>query len=124
MIETTVDKPNDLTIHKCSGVLTEQKLLDKIQTFYDSNPTLYTLWDFSHAATNSISQEAVRKMLALVQRVGPRRRGGKTAVVAPKDLEYGMARMFQLMSDDTDFPFEIKVFRYFGEASQWLFEKE
>lgn len=77
MIETIVDKQNDLTIHKCSGVLTEKKLLDKIQTFYDSNPTLYTLWDFSHAVSDSISQEAVRKMLALVQRVGPRRRVGQ-----------------------------------------------
>ena len=124
MIETIVDEKQNLTIHKCSGNLTEQEILDTIHSFYDGDPTLYTLWDFTNASMSGISPRAITKMFALIQKLGPGRRGGKTAVVAPEDLEYGMARMFQIMSDVNDFPFKIKVFRYFGDASQWLLGKE
>jgi hypothetical protein len=41
-------------------------------------------------------------MFALVQLQGSRRQGGKTAVVVPEDLGYGMARMWQKMSDVDD----------------------
>jgi len=124
MIETTVDKSQNLTIHKCSGSLTEQELVDTIESFYGGNPTLYTLWDFSNSSFDKISNEFLRQMFSIVQRGGSSRKGGKTAVIAPSDLEYGMARMFQIMSDTNGFPFEVKVFRYYGEASQWLFRKE
>jgi len=60
----------------------------------------------------------------MVQKLGFSRQGGKTAVVAPKDLVYGLARMFQIMSDTDDFPFETRVFRSYEEAEQWLLEKE
>ena len=124
MIETTVDEKQNLTIHKCSGDLTEQEILDTVHSFYGGDPTLLTLWDFSNASVDNISSETVRNIFTLIQRIGPRRQGGKTAVVVPEDLAYGMARMFQIMSDTNDFPFKIKVFRYYGEASQWLLEKE
>ncbi len=121
MIETTVDNQNDLTIHKCSGNLTEQEILDTIHSFYESSLTKYTLWDYSNASMNNIPTKYVRKIFMLVKNRGFARQGGKTAIVTPKDLEYGFARMFQIMSDVNDFSFEIKVFRYVGEAYQWLF---
>lgn len=124
MIKTTVYTEHNLTSFKCSGDLTEQELLDTIHSFYDGGPTLYALWDFSPASMNNVSSEAVRKMFTLIQRLGSARLGGKTAVVVSRDPGYGMARMFQIMTDVNDFPFKIKVFRYFGEASQWLLEKE
>jgi hypothetical protein len=123
MIETTVDKSQNLTIHKCSGSLTEQEILDTSKSFYGGNPTLYTLWDFSNSSFDKISNEFLREMLSIVQRSGSRRQGGRTAVIAPSDLEYGMARMFQIMSDTDDFPFETRVFRSNDEAKQWLLEK-
>ena len=124
MIETTIDEKQNLTIHKCSGDLNEQELLDTIESFYGDNPTLYSIWDFSNSSFDKISNEFLRQMFSIVQKVGSNRQGGRTAVIAPSDLEYGMARMFQIMSNTNDFPFKIKVFRYFGEASQWLLEKE
>ncbi len=124
MIETTVDEKQNPTIHKCSGDLTEQELVDTIESFYDSDPTPNALWDFSHASIDSISPAFVRQLHSMVRKLGSARRGGKTAVVAPEDLGYGMARMFQIMSDRDGFPFKIKVFRHSGEAKQWLLKKE
>ena len=124
MAETTVDKQHDLTIHKYSGNLTEQGLLNTIQSFYEDSPTLYTLCDYSDASIDRISLAFVRQLYSMVQKLGFSRQGGKTAVVAPEDLVYGLARMFQIMSDIDDFPFETRVFRSYEEAEQWLLEKE
>ena len=124
MAETTVDTQYDLTIHKYSGNLTEQGLLNTIQSFYEDSPTLYTLCDYSDASIDRISIAFVRQLYSMVQKLGFARQGGKTAVVAPEDLGYGLARMFQIMSDTDDFPFETRVFRSYDEAKQWLLSKE
>jgi hypothetical protein len=124
MIETIVYKKKGLTVHKCSGSLTEQEFRNAIQSFYKDPSTQNLLWDFSGASMDLISPAFVRQLHSMVRKLGSARRGGKTAIVAPKDLEFAMARMFQIMSDTNDFPFKIKVFRYYGEASQWLLEKK
>jgi hypothetical protein len=124
MIEKNVDTQHNLTIHRASGKITSQELLSSINSFYDGSPTLYTLWDFSKAALSSISNESIRQMFSLVQNRGTNRQNGKTAIVATKDLEYGMSRMFQIMSTDNEFPFTIKVFRSYDEAIQWILRKE
>ena len=121
MIETTVDNMNDLTIHKCSGNLNKQEILDTIHSLYESPPTKYTLWDYSNASMNNIPSNDIRKIFTLVKNRGLARQGGKTAIVTPNDPEYGFAKMLQIMADLNDFPFEIKVFRYTGEFYQWLF---
>jgi hypothetical protein len=122
MIETTVDNQHNLTTHKCSGNLTEKELLDTIKSFYNGSPTLNTLWNFSDASISSISTETVKKIFPMVLNLGSRRQSGKSAIVAPSDLEYGMARMFQTMAEINDFPFVKRVFRSMEEAKQWLFQ--
>ena len=124
MIETTVDTKHNLTIHRGSGNITSQDLLSSINSFYDNSPTLYTLWDFSKGSMSSISNESIRQIFSLVQNRGTNRQNGKTAIVATKDLEYGMSRMFQIMSTDNVFPFTIKVFRSYDEAMKWILRKE
>ena len=124
MIETTVDDQHDLTIHSCSGSLTEEEFMDAIQSFYKENPTRYVIWDFAKASLADILSDFVRQSSEMVKRLGVARRNGKSAVIASSDLEYGLARMFQIMTDNGEIPFKIKVFRYFREATRWLFEKE
>ena len=123
MIETTVDKQNDLTIHKCSGSLTDEEFTKAINSFYDGNPTMNVVWDFSKASLANTPKEFVKQSSMLVQRLGCCRRNGKSAVIASRDLEYGMARMFQIMTENGEIPFTIRVFRSFGEAKKWLIEK-
>ena len=73
---------------------------------------------------SGISSLFVRETAQKLRDLVPSRNNGKIAVIAPKDLEFGMARMFQLMSDEKQFPFSVKVFRHVGEACQWLFVEE
>ena len=57
-----------------------------------------------------------------MRRPGAARKGGKSAVLAPNDLEYGLAVMFRILSDKDGFPFGIGVFRSHKETGQWLFD--
>ncbi|HUT65976.1 MAG TPA: hypothetical protein VMZ05_07485 [Spirochaetota bacterium] len=124
MIETIVDKKKDLTIHKCSGSLTDEKFKEAIQSFYDGNPTMNVIWDFSKASLADTPTITVKQSSMMVKRLGSTRQNGKSAVIASRDLEYGMARMFQIMTENGGIPFKIKVFRSFDEAMQWLIEKK
>jgi hypothetical protein len=124
MIETTKNNKHNMTIYKCSGVLTTQEMIDAINSLYNGQPTKYTLWDFSKASLKDIPAEGIRKIFELIKKMGTVRKGGKTAAVTPSDLGYGMARMFQIMSDTDDFPFKIEIFINYREASQWLLSQE
>jgi len=48
------------------------------------------------------------------------RRGGKTAFVAKKGTPFGLAKMYQLITDTMSLPFEIKVFTNLEEANNWI----
>ncbi|MBN2323948.1 MAG: hypothetical protein JXQ30_09445 [Spirochaetes bacterium] len=120
MVTITHDNENDLTIITCSGDLTEQELLDNLQSLYHHPPTKHNLWDFVDASVKNIPTEAVHRFVSVVKKIGSVREGGKTAVAAPTDLEYGMIRIFQTMTDLTQIPFEFRVFRSTDEARLWL----
>lgn len=119
MITTTYNKQGGFSIIKCLGRLNEKEIKDTVQSFYKS-PTKNLIWDLSEASVEDITPGYVGLIQGLVRRLGVSRKGGKTAFVAPRDLEYGMARMFQILSDKKAFPFNIGVFRSHDEAKKWL----
>jgi len=124
MIETIVSHQHNLTLYKCYGDLKEAEINDIIQPYYTERTTLNLLWDFSEASMSDISSMFVRQITNKMRELVPAREKGKIAVIAPKDLEYGIARMFQILSDERRFPFKVKVFKYVGEACQWLLLEE
>jgi hypothetical protein len=124
MIETTVDVKRSIAIHKCSGNLTNKDMSDAINAFYVGSTNKYTLWDFSNASMNNIPIESVKQLIILEQKRASSIVGGRTAVVAPKDLEYGYARMLQIQSDTNDLLFKVGVFKTLEEANQWLLQEE
>ena len=104
--------------------MTIQEIIEYVNRFYKSSPTLKSLWDFTNATIDYLIADDMRTLFKLTNAMGSVREGGKTALVAPTDLGYGLSRMFQIMADTEDFPFNINVFRTLKEANQWLLEKE
>jgi len=60
----------------------------------------------------------IRQIAELAERADAAWAGGRWAVVAPRDLVYGMARMYQLIRSGA--PYQIEVFRTHAEANRWL----
>jgi hypothetical protein len=52
------------------------------------------------------------------------RTGGKTAIVAPADITFGLIRMYEFVTDVQDLAFETRTFRSATEADEWLLNTE
>ena len=78
------------------------------------DPSFNQLWDFRQVAQVDVSSEALRE-LAAARSFTP---SAKRAVVAPGEVLYGLARMFQMRHDGA--PEEFRVFRDIHEAEDWL----
>jgi hypothetical protein len=124
MIETTIDNQRNLTVHKCLKEITGRDILETIQKFYKGSPTANILWDLSNASMKEVSKETVGVALNIIRSNKLNRQPGKTAIVTPLDFKYGMARMFQIMSNTDDLPFNVGVFKNYNKASQWLIAEE
>jgi hypothetical protein len=76
--------------------------------------TFDQLWDLRGVERNDLTGGLLRDL----SKVTPFARGVKRALVAPSDIDFGMARMFQLLHDHA--PEEVRVFRTMEEAEAWL----
>lgn len=77
------------------------------------------LFDLSDVTVMDVSAESVRDVARRVAlHVDPRLEEGKLAIVAPRDLLFGMARMYEMLRNDS--PVEVRVFREREEAESWL----
>jgi len=99
-------------------------MFNTILSFLKETPTHYELWDFTSASYPNISIEDLREFSFIARKYGSSKQGGKTAIVAPKDLEYGLSRMFKTMTEIVEVPFEVHVFRSLDEAMLWLFDNQ
>jgi hypothetical protein len=85
----------------------------------DYKPGMRVLWDLSQANASRMSSDDIRQIAqrnkSRVKKTGV---GNQVAFVAPRDIEYGLSRMYEMFSDET--PVENRVFRTIEEARRWL----
>ena len=46
-IETSIDYPNDLTIHTVTGEVSAEEIIQRIEDYHSGRVTLRVIWDFS-----------------------------------------------------------------------------
>ena len=115
-----ISKHEDLTVHDVTGSASEMQMYDAIEKFYQEEPTALLLWDMSQADVSHVTPDILRNFAKKSAILGVNRQGGRTAVVAPKDLQYGLARMSEVFLEAESAPFSFRVFRTRDEALQWL----
>jgi len=109
-----------LSVH--TGTITDEEFLESYRTLledprYDLGYS--RLVDLRRTDSSSRSSDALRSIVAYMKRryegveVAP-----KTAVVAPRDISFGLARMYQAYSDLA--PGDVVVFRAVDAALAWL----
>jgi hypothetical protein len=121
-ITSHIDKNKDLTTFKVTGVLSFDMALPMLEAFYDGDPTSHVLWDLIDTTDVQITSEEVLDLVRFKPRYQGKRKSGKTAFVAQKDVLFGLSRMFEIQSSIQDAPYAIMVFRSLYEAYQWLYE--
>lgn len=111
-----LDVDRRLLIVELAGVLTGADLEDFSERLRQ-DPAFEGTWpalvDASELNPAGISTEMLRARAAM-----PRRQPVRVAVVAPADAVFGLARMFQMMSEGRGN--HVEVFRRRDEALAWL----
>jgi hypothetical protein len=119
-ISSHIDDAKKLTTYTVSDKLTFDEAMAEVENFY-KQPTKNVMWDLSNVSELNFSSEEVRKIAGFNQRLESLSRiNGKTAIVAPQDLIFGIGKMFQSISDYIDVPFIVMIFRTMEEAQSWL----
>jgi hypothetical protein len=124
-ITSKIEPSKDLTHFTGTGNITFQEVTEAIETFYNGDHTLNVLWDLREATAGSITSEQVDQIATLLQRLGGVRKGVRTAIVTPVNINFGLARMLVtlLETKEENLPVGMSVFRAMEEAMTWLYER-
>lgn len=111
----------DLVVYGVDGVVGVGDFVTAGTALYElETPPRMSLWDLTHASAAEINPARIREIQsALVGQVRGRT-GGKTAVVAPNDVVFGVARQYEALARSHNLPMEMQVFRSNEEALRWL----
>ena len=121
-IQKKIDKNADLVVYTVSGKVSAVDIKEIIELFYQGNVFKYVLWDITEGDLSSLTADDVQNLASTPREHSEKRIGGKTALVAAKDAAFGLARMFEILTEHKNFSFETHVFRSMDEATKWLFE--
>ena len=119
-IETTVDLEKNLTMYVVNGHLSADEIIEKVIVYYTEHPTKLVLWVMADAFTSGISTGEIEKIILTAKKYSGSRKEGKTAIVGPKEIDYGLGRMYQTFSELEGLPYEYMVFKELEEAKDWL----
>ena len=86
----------------------------------DFDPTLNDLVDARGVRRVDVTPAGVRRLADLVQQIDRMALPTKVAVVAPDDVAYETARMYEALRIGQNAPAEHRVFRDMAEARRWL----
>jgi hypothetical protein len=100
-----------------TGVVTDADLRDHQRTVLadpEFDPRFDQIWDLQQVEDVDVSNEALRSLAESRSYSSE----SKRAIVAPRDVVYGMARMFEMLHEEA--PETFRVFRTDREARAWL----
>jgi hypothetical protein len=119
-IKSVRDETENLIIYTVIGLAEEDEMHRALESQSECGPTFHIMWDMSLADVAHVTPEILRRFVKRAAQLGDRRKGGRTAVIAPKDLQFGMARMSEVYNEMESAPFSFRAFRSRDEALQWL----
>jgi hypothetical protein len=127
-ITSQVDKTKNLVIYTLTGELTLDDIQSTIKSFWEAHElTLNALWDARRAKLTNLESSDMESITAFIGQYTHRfeeRKGGKSAVVASSDLQYGLSRILGTLYEIKDFPTKLQTFRQMDEAMEWLDQDE
>jgi len=119
-IETVVDFQNDLSVFTVNGELIADEIVERVEEFYTKHPTKLVLWIMDNVNLSAITNTGIERIIRTTKKHTGKRKEGKTAIVGSKDVEYGLARVYEAYTGFENLPYEYKVFKEVNKAKEWL----
>ncbi len=105
-----------------SGLLTDREMVDCIDALRHDpalEPGMNTLSDMRRIEVGFTSA-GVESMVEIMRATEERRGDSRAAIVVSEEVAFGMARMFELISENADVHPNFRVFYDFEQATAWL----
>jgi hypothetical protein len=120
-IDVTIDRDADLTVLTVTGPTSADEIRGAIDRYFEREPTSGILWDFREADLRDISAQDVRGLVEVAREHAARRGQGRTALVLPSDLGFGLGRMYETLQEHEPRPaVHYKAFREMDAATAWV----
>jgi len=119
-IETIIDSQNNLSVFTVNGALIADEIIERVEEYYTRHPTKLVLWIMGEVDLTAITSSGIERIIQIAKKHTGKRQEGKTAIVGSKDIDYGLARMYEAYTGIENLPYEYKIFRDVDEAKEWL----
>ncbi len=120
MIEVEYEGDSGLTVVSIVGSTTFDEVMSVIKAHYPS-VGCGLMWDITRGSMGALTSDNLRRISKTVREL---RRSGFTAYVGSEDLEYGLLRMYETISEFGQARHELGVFRTVAEARAWLADRQ
>jgi len=117
-IDTSINYDLDMTVHIVTGNITPKEFLDKLETYYQGNPTSLILWDFTNASMDKITIGGLKDLVRKVKEF-PRKQA-RIAMVFSTDMDFTIGRMLGTLTEVDGHDYKFNVFRNVKAAKKWL----
>ena len=120
IVDRRIDAEKDLTIYKVNGELSNEELLRLNNELFMGQSTEKIIFDFRNGSLKNISTGVFKQKIKNSKSRAEKRKEIKVAIIANKDIDFGMGRMYAAYVEMEDIGVTISVFRTQSEALQWL----
>jgi len=104
------------------GDISDSDLLSTYKQLFESEdyqPGFHEIADMRNVQMGGVTTQGLRRLASMVERyLAGQCEGFKTAIIAPKDLPFGLSRQYEFLSDES--PERVMVFREPKEALKWI----
>lgn len=122
-IQTRIDPQTGFRTHTVTGDISIDEVRRTLEETYahpDFRAEADAIWDLTDA-TGELATEEIRHLADFVGKLAGGSSAGKVALLVPRDIESGMARMYEsILGGQSSKP--IMVFRDQAEADRWFSE--
>jgi len=115
-----IKKDKSLTILSVAGELTREEIIFAFEDWAKHDVTLLLMWDLRDADLSSLNQEDLEQITAVTKTYANLRKNGKTALLVPTDLSFGISRMYEAIAEIGEHSISIRAFRSIENALAWL----
>jgi hypothetical protein len=123
----TYDEEQGLLTTTFEGAVTDDELEQHVREVSGDprvGPGVRELIDLRAVTKVKVTVKGLRYVIANDRKFADKFKDERQAVVTTNDLIYGMARMYQMMSNVNAGPSTIKIFREYDAAMTWLMGTE
>ena len=119
-IQKSVEMESDLTIMTVHGQVTADMIIEALVDFYQGAFTSKLIWDYTGADLTQVKNDELRHISSVAVTYATLRREGRTAIIVPEALGFGLGRMYEIICENDENPIHYNVFKNIKKAREWL----